>query len=360
MHWQFIVTDERDEKNENEAPDPSDEKLLEWNKDEIDLFEENKTKPSHLTSLATQEYEKRTSKRQARKIPRSLKDHITQTGSTSNTNVSLFKPNMNINPLVEENGKTGVEEEPKTDVEEMYAKPDPEVVKSKSMKAKTENITAVVNEFFDEQEHSRDDREELEEEPGRDEEEPGRDEEEPGRDEEERDGELPSSSPADLTANDNSKEGINKNDELNNTPDNDSNNTPDDINNNTPDNTDKEPLITKDESSTIQKENVVSVDEDKAISDEDVDADVQLSPTTEDAPVTEAEEDVTIQTSRVNEEQTFVTEQETVTTAIDEEPKGQAKDINGDADNVPLIGIKKSTTKTPSSPGKFGLRVNFV
>lgn len=335
MHWQFVVTDEKDE-NENEAVDPSNEKLLEWNKDEIDLFEENKTKPSHLTSLATQEYEKRTSKRQARKMPRSLKDHITSTSSIHDTNVTLFKPNMNVNPLVEENGKTGAEEEPKVDVEAMYAKPDPEVVKSKSLKqtqAKTENITAVVNEFFDEEEPRRDDRKELEE--------------EPGRDEEERDGELANPPPVDLTAND-TKEGINKNDD-----------TPDD--NNTPDNTDMEPLITKDESSTTQKENIVSVDE--PMTDEDKAVDVQPSPTTEDAPPTEndkAEEDVTVQTSTVNEEQTIVTEQETVSTATDEEPKGEAKGIDGDADNVPLIDIKKSTTKTPSSPGKYGLRVNFV
>ena len=306
--------------------DPSSDKLLEWNKEEIGLFEESKTKPSHLTSLATQEFEKRASKRQARKMSKSIKDHMTQTGSNQE---ALFKPHMNLNPLVEESSKAG-SEEPKNDVDALNSKADPEVAKSKKTKktkGETENVTAVVNEFFDEEEPPRGD------------------------------GELPDLPPVELTTIDEIKDDTNeRNEPDDNTPDN---------NDNTPDNNDKdtEPLITNDgENGTTQKPNIVSVDEDKA-------TDMQPSPTSEDAPVSEnvkAEEVIDntaeVHTTTVNEEQTIVSEQEMVTTVTNEEDgkEGEVKGMNGDADNLPLIDVKKSTTKTPSSPGKFGLRVKLV
>ena len=242
---------------------------------------------------------------------------MTQTGNSHET---LFKPHMNINPLVEANSKVDTAvEEPKNDDDAVYSKPDPEVVKSKSMnkRIKTENITAVVNEFFDEEEPPH--------------------------------GELPDLPPAELTAIDETKEDS-KEDIKEDTKESDK---PDD---NTPNNnaTDTEPLITRDsESSTTQ--NIVSVDEDKAI-------DINPSSTSKDAPANEnikAEEDTTaeIHTTMVNEEQTLIAEQEIVATITnEEEAEGEVK---GDADNVPLIDVKKSTTKTPSSPGKFGLRVNL-
>ena len=339
----------------------SNEKLLEWNKEEIGLFDESKTKPSHLTSLATQEYAKRTSKRQARKMTKSIKDHITQTGGTHET---LFKPHMNINPLVETSSKADTA---KADHNEVNGKPNPEVVKSKSIKemnTRAENITAVVNEFFDEEEPQGD-------------------------------GELPDPHPANLTSIDKAKEDINQSDEPNDS-------APDE---NT---SDMEPLITKDgESSTTQSENIISIDEDKAI-------DTQPSPIIKDAPVSDnvrVEEDDTVEThtATLNVEQTIVTEQEIVTTETNEEEdndevkgivttetsKEEANDevmgivttetseeeandeVKGivttetneeeandevieDADNVPLIDVKKSSIKTPSSPGKFGLKVKPV
>ena len=299
------------------ATDPSSDKLLEWNKEEIGLFEESKTKPSHLTSLATQEFEKRTSKRQARKMSKSIKDHMTQTGSNQE---ALFKPHMNLNPLVETSSKAGSAEEPKNDVDALNSKDDPEVVKSKKTKkakGETENVMAVVNEFFDEEEPPRGD------------------------------GELPDPPPVELTTIDETKEDTNERNE------------PDD---NTTDNngTDMEPPITNNgENGTTQNPKIVSVDEDKA-------TDMQPSPTSKDAPVSEnikAEEAIDeIHTTTVNEEQTLVTEQEVVITVTNEEDaeEGEVKGTNGDADNVPLIDVKKSTTKTPSSPGKFGLRVKLV
>ena len=240
---------------------------------------------------------------------------MTQTGSNHE---ALFKPHMNVNPLVEASSKADTTEEPKNDIDALNSKPDPEVVKSKLTKkieGETENITAVVNEFFDEEEPPRGD------------------------------SELPDPPPAELTTIDETKEDTNE-----------------DTNDNVPNNnaTNMEPLITKDsESSTTQKENIVSVDEDKP-------TDIQPSPTTRDAPVSEnikAEEDDTaeIHTTTVNEEQTLVTEQEMITTITnEEEAEGEVKGMNGDADDIPLIDVKKSTTKTPSSPGKFGLRVKFV
>lgn len=321
---------EKSEKDENEAIDPSNdnEKLLEWNKDEIDLFEENKAKPSHLTSLATQEYEKRTSKRQARQMSKSLKEHISQ---TSNTHESLFKPNMNVNPLVEASSKTDVEDEPKIDVNALYAKPDPEVVQSKTMKrmeADDRNVTAVVNEFFDEEEPNRD-------------------------------GKLPNPPPVESTATDDTKEDVNTSDEPNDhTPDNNTTNVE-------PNTTDTEPLvkIDDDESVTTQKQNTVPTDDDKATIDKDKAIDVQTSPTSKDAPEnegTKAEEDAIakVQMATVKEEPAVVTEEEKVTLINEEEAEGETMGMSGDADNLPLVDIKKSATKTPSSPGKFGLRVN--
>lgn len=288
------------------ATDPSSDKLLEWNKEEIGLFEESKTKPSHLTSLATQEFEKRTSKRQARKMSKSIKDHMTQTGNQE----ALFKPHMNINPLVEASSKAGSADEPKNDVDELNSKADPEVVskKMKKTKGETENVTAVVNEFFDEEEPPRGD------------------------------GELPDLPPVELTTIDETKE----------EPATDNNAT------------DMEPLITNDgENGTTQIPKTISVDEDKV-------TDMQSSPTSKDAPVSENEEAIDdtaeIHTTTVNEEQILVTEQEMVTTLTNEEDaeEGEVKGTNEDADNIPLIDVKKSTIKTPSSPGKFGLRVKLV
>lgn len=282
------------------------------------MFEENKTKPSHLTSLATQEYEKRTSKRQARRMAKSIKEHITQKGDSHETNVALFKPNMNLNPLVEETSKTDAEEKPKDDASELYSRPDPEVVKAKTMKrleeSKTENVTAVVNEFFDEEEPKGD-------------------------------GELPNPSPAELTASDDT----NKSDKSKDNVPNDS----------IPDNTTN--MEPKDDKSGTTQKNIVLVGRDEA---EDEAIDVQLSPTSKDVPASEeikAEDDTTAEAPIVSEEQTHITEQETVTAVTNEEEgKEEAKDENDD-DNLPLIDNKKSATKIPSSSsGKFGLKVTCV
>ena len=316
----YLLVKTTDEIDHTES---SNEKLLEWNKEEIGLFEESKIKLSHLTSLATQEYEKRTSKRQGRRMTKSIKDHITRTGGSHET---LFKPHININPLVETSSKADTVEEVKADDNEVNGKPNPEVVKSKlikEMNTKTENITAVVNEFFDEEEPQGD-------------------------------GELPDL-PANLTSIDETTE---KSDEPND-------GMPDD---NT---TDMEPLITKDdESDTAQAENFVSMDEDKAIDTQPspiIKDAPQPSPIIKDAPVSDsvrAEEDDTVETdtATVSEEQTIVTEQELVTTVRnEEEANDEVEVINEDADNVPLIDEKKSSTKTPpSSPGKFGLKVKLV
>lgn len=270
------------------------EKLLEWNKEEIGLFEENKIKPSHLTSPTTQEYEKRTAKRQARKTPKSIKDHITQT-----VHVELFKPNMNVNPLVDSSSKTDGEEEPTIDVDALYAKPDPEVVKRKSMKKTeaNENVTAVVNEYFDEEEPQGDD-------------------------------EPPNPPPEESMTTDDTKEDNNKNDISND-------NT-----------TDMEPLVKSNKNTPVQKV-------------EDEVADVKPSRNNDSAneDKTAGEDDTAeIQATIVNEEQTVVTEQETVATETTEK---EGEDINGDEDNVPLIDVKKSATEYPTSPGKFGLKVNL-
>lgn len=247
-------------------------------------------------------------------MAKSIKEHITQTATTQET---PFKPHMNINPLAEENSKTDAEEEPKVDVDALYSKPDPEVVRSKStkkMEAKTENVTAVVNEYFDEEEPEGNDK-------------------------------LPSLPPVEPVTGDDTKE---------------------DIKDNTPDeNTaDMEPLIKiEDESAATQKEKPASVDEDKAV-DKDEAIDVQPSPTIENVPAHEdtiVKEDVTAEThtNMVDEEQTLVTEQENVTTVThDEEAEGEAKGIDENADNIPLIDVKKSETKRPLSAGKFGLKVN--
>lgn len=280
--------------------------MLEWSKEDIGLFEENKTKPNNLKSPSTQEYEKRAPKRQARKTPRSIKQHITQTDDTQET---LFKPNMNLNPLVEDGIKTDVE--PKTDIDALYTKPNPEVIKKKK-EAKTEDVTAVVNEFFDEEEPEGDDK-------------------------------LPNPPPMELKTADDTKEDINESDKPND-------NIPDDINT-----TDMELFIKKDDEIVpTQKEKIDPIDKDKAVG-------VEPSTSNENSLVNEVtvKEDIRAEThtTMVNEEQTLVTEQEMVTIETNEkEAEGETEGIMGDADNVPLIDIKKSATKTP---GKFGLKVSF-
>jgi len=301
--------------------------LLEWNKDDIGLFEENKIKPSSLKSPSTQEYEKRASKRQARKTPKSIKQHITQTGG--DTQETLFKPNMNVNPLLEDGSKADVEA--KVDVDALYAKPDPEVVKTKTMQrmeAKTEDVTAVVNEFFDEEEPEGDDK-------------------------------LPNPPPMELMTADETKENIDETKEnIDETKENidesdkPNDNVPDDINT-----TDLEPLIKIDDKIVPTQREIDPIDEDKA-------ADVEPSANNENALVSEitVKKDITteINTTLVNEEQTLVIEQEIVTIETNEkETEGETEGVKEDADNIPLIDIKKSATKTPSSPGKFGLRVSF-
>ena len=139
-----------------EVNEPSNEKLLEWNKEEIGLFDENAVKPSAISSPTAQDY---TSKRQSRKTSKSIKETITSNVGGANSqdeSLTLFKPNININPLLETGSGTNLEEEIKN-TDSLYAQPDPEVVKRKSQKrmeskGDTDNVTAVVNEFFDEEE----------------------------------------------------------------------------------------------------------------------------------------------------------------------------------------------------------------
>ena len=214
---------------------------------------------------------------------------------------------MNVNPLAETqpDSKADAEDEPK-DVDALYSKPDPEVVKSKKLnktKAKSENATAVVNEFFDEEEPDGDDK-------------------------------SPTPPPVEpMTIEDTNEETNNDKPTGNNT-------------------TDVEPLVQIEDAT--QKESIVSVDEDKAAED------IQPSPTTKTAPANENEDDTTeAHTNKVNEEQMLVTEQEEVLTN-NKEVEGEATGIKEDADNIPLIDIKRSATKNrPSSPGKYGLKVKL-
>ena len=136
-----------------EENEPSNEKLLEWNKEDIGLFDENTVKPSSISSPTVHDH---TSKRQSRKTSKSIKQTITSNVAGANSqdeSMALFKPNVNINPLLETGSGTNLEEDTKN-IDSLYARPDPEIVKKKSqkrMESKDDPVTAVVNEFFDEE-----------------------------------------------------------------------------------------------------------------------------------------------------------------------------------------------------------------
>lgn len=309
-----------------EVNEPSNEKLLEWNKEEIGLFEENKVKPSSISSPTTQDY---TSKRQSRKTSRSIKETITSNVGGANSqddSLALFKPNININPLLETGSGTNLEETKNTD--SLYAQPDPEIVKKKSekrmaSKGDSDNATtAIVNEFFDEEDPD--------------------------------DGvEVPPKMYNDDDANINDK----TNDDETDKPSNETNKPSDATNklsDKKDDTTDTQTPINDDTAATEDKATEETVkppptDTNEVIMTDEAEkeASAMQKETATDQPSKESD-----QTSK-EPEQTGTEDQTTTTT--DEQPDEEDNTVISTAANTPLIKVAQS--KPPSSPGKYGLKV---